>query len=408
MNTMFTVALREITSRLRKPSFYLTSLLMPLLVAAIFFGISVLNVNVVDNVDPGMPSEHPSQPSGYVDHADVIQAIPFDLHMFFIPYSSEAQAADALRTGTIESYFVVAADYVQSGHVERVVEQATLTSAGDSYVQAFEALLLANLAGDPALARRISHPLDLQTELVGATDAPRQDEQGVPFNVTSLVLGILLVFSIINGGGWLVQAVVEEKENRTIEVILTSVRPLHLMAGKLLGLGSLALLQLLFWIMLSGGALGIVAAVGISTLGGVPISVWLWMIVFFLLGFAFYGGLLMVLGAVGASMREVGQISGFMTLPVVAPLWFVQPLAESPNGTLAQVLSYIPFTAPLTMMLRLGVTSVPVWQIMLSVLSLLLAVVVTIWLAARIFRSSTLLSGTKPTPRAVWRAMRGV
>jgi ABC-2 type transport system permease protein len=406
MNNIVTVALREIVTRLRKPSFYLATLLMPLFVAAIFFGLSAFSGNLAGEIDADVLSQQPSRPSGYVDQAGIITSIPDQLHQFFIPYGSEREAAAAVRNGAIPNYFVVPADYLESGRVTRVSQQATFTSAIGPDARAFETLLRANLAGDAALAQRISNPLDLETELVGAPAAQPQHGQSVPFNGTSVVLGMLLLFSIINGGGWLVQAVVEEKENRTIEVVLTSVRPVYLMAGKLLGLGTVALLQLVFWIVMSGGLLGIAAAVGISTLSGVPVTAWLWMLAFFFLGFAFYGALMMGLGAVGASMREVQQISGFMTIPILSPLWFWGPITERPNGTLAQILSYIPFTAPLTMMLRMGATSVPAWQTLLSLGILALAVALAIWLAARLFRSSTLLTGAKPTPRALWQALR--
>jgi ABC-2 type transport system permease protein len=406
MNNIWTVALREIVTRLRKPSFYLTTLLMPLLVGVMVFALSAFNIDAAPQVGADVLAEEPAQPSGYVDQAEIITSVPFELHQFFIPYASETDAAAAVRNGAIGSYFVVPPDYLASGHVAKVSQQATFTGASGADVRVFEALLRANLAGDPALGQRIDRPLDLETEIVGAAQTQNSRDDGQDFNPTSIVLGFLLLFAIINGGGWLVQAVVEEKENRTIEVMLTSVRPLHLMTGKLLGLGAIALLQLLFWIIMSGGLLGIAAAVGVSLLTGVPISTWLWMIAFFFLGFAFYGAIMMALGAVGASMREVGQISGFMTVPILSPLWFWQAIAQSPNGVLAQVLSYIPFTAPLTMMLRIGETSVPVWQILLSLAVLALAVAGAIWVAARIFRSSTLLTGAKPTPRALWRAVR--
>ena len=127
---------------------------------------------------------------------------------------------------------------------------------------------------------------------------------------------------------------------------------------------------------------------------------------FFLLGFLLVGGLMMALGAVGASMRESGQISGFMTIPVVAPLWFAPAITENPNGLLGLVLSLFPITAPVTMTLRLVEGVVPLWQLLVSLGLLAIGVVGAVWLAARLFRGTSLLTGVRPTPRALWRAVR--
>jgi ABC-2 type transport system permease protein len=219
---------------------------------------------------------------------------------------------------------------------------------------------------------------------------------------------LLLAFAIINGGSWLVQAVAEEKENRTVEVVLTSVQPTQLMAGKLLGLGVVALVQLAIWFVLSGGALGAAVAVGVSLAAGVSPGLLLWAVLFFVLGFAFYGALMTAFGALGATVRESSQIAGFMTIPMLIPLYFFffGVFEDQPNGIAAQVLSYLPFTAPVTMVLRLGAGVVPLWQILLSIMLLVLSVAGAIWLSARVFRASTLLTGTKPSLRALLRVAR--
>ena len=111
----------------------------------------------------------------------------------------------------------------------------------------------------------------------------------------------------------------------------------------------------------------------------------------------------MAFGSLGATARESNQIAGFMTLPMLVPVWFFffGVFDDRPNGIAAQVLSYLPFTAPVTMVLRLGAGAVPAWQIVISVTLLVLSVMGSIWLAARVFRASTLLTGTKPTLRAL-------
>jgi ABC-2 type transport system permease protein len=201
--------------------------------------------------------------------------------------------------------------------------------------------------------------------------------------------------------------VAEEKENRTIELVLTSVQPWQVMAGKVLGLGALSLLQLLVWLVFGRGLLSVGAPADGLGGSGLSADVWLWMIVLFLLGFLLFGSIMAAVGAIGASVRESGQITGFLTLPLLLPLWFAPLIAQQPNSTLSLVLSLLPITAPVTMILRLSEGAVPAWQLALSLTLLVLAVVGAMALAARLFRATTLLTGAKPTPRVIWRALRG-
>jgi ABC-2 type transport system permease protein len=370
------------------------------------FGFSLINDEFSDDV---APEQSLTKPSGYVDQAGVITAVPDALRTFFTAYADEASATAAVRAGTIGSYFLIPQDYRATGQVVRIGEQATFTSGSAPDSRAFRAILRLNLVSDPLIAQRLDVPPDIDLTVIGATasdgEGDASDAEGSPFGL-SMGLGFLLALSIVNGGGWLVQAVSEEKENRTIEIILTSLRPLQLMAGKLLGLGAVALLQLVLWLALSRGVMGSSAGLGTFDVGSVPEQMWFWVVVFFLLGFLMFGGIMLSLGAVGATARETGQITGLLTLPVVAPLWFAAPISENPGGMLAMSLSFFPVTAPVTMTMRLAEGAVPLWQLLLSAALLLVCVLGAVFLAARLFRGSTLLTGARPTPRALWRALR--
>lgn len=402
MHNVFLVALREIRVMLRRSSFYVATLAIPVITGFLFFGSSLINRAFTDD-GPGGSSG--AKPVGLVDQAQVIRTTPTELHQFFMPYPDEQQAAAALRNGTIDSFFVIAPDYLASGQVTQVSQQVSLQGASGGSGP-LRSLLLANLVDDPALARRIDAPLELKAEIVGGSGTTTPADSS-PFEPDlSYALGFLLAFSILNGSGWLVQAVAEEKENRTIELLLTSIKPWQLMTGKLLGLGAMSLLQIVLWIGLSSTLLGTNTLVGGFDVGTLAPGVWGWMLVFFFLGFAFFGALMASLGAVGASIRESGQASSFLTLPMLMPLWFGAVITEQPNGTLAQVFSLIPFTAPVTMLMRLGQGEVALWGIVTSILAMSVSVIGAVWLAARLFRSTTLLTGVRPTPRAIWRALR--
>lgn len=403
MKTMLLIAWREMSVMLRRPSFYVTTLLIPLLTGVVFLGAQLFNDDASD--DAQLADLALSRPVGVVDQANVIQTIPGSVHQFIIPFDNEATAAAALRANAIGAYFVVAPDYLVTGNVQRISRQISFTSAGAADVRLIDALLRSNLVNDPALVQRLDAPLEIETELTDPARSTATDANGI--NVVAQSLAYLLGFAIVLGGGWLVQAVAEEKENRTIEIVLTSVQPWQVMTGKVLGLGAVSLLQLLAWVLLGRGLLG--AGPRLSGLDGAQpgIGFWLWMIALFLLGFLLFGSIMAAIGAVGASARESGQMTAFLTLPLLLPLWFAAVIAEQPNGMLALALSLFPITAPVTIILRLSEGAVPAWQLALSVALLIAAVVGALAMAARLFRATTLLTGVKPTPRVLWRALRG-
>ncbi len=319
MRDVLIVMRREIATMLRRSSFYVAALVAPLTIAAIVFGFAFLNAEFGDTTPAGAAR---AKPTGYVDRAGVVRGVPRELGAHFVAYATEEQARVALQAGTIASYFVVAPDYRATGRVVRVSPQVTFTSGSAPDTRAFETLLRASLAGDAQLARRLDQPLDLQMHVGGGrTGEARPPRPGLNQGI-SFALAMLLAFSIVNGGGWLVQAIAGEKENRTIEIILTSIHPWKLLAGKLLGLGAVSLLQLGVWIALGRALTGGGAPGAARSLGSADPAVWSWMIVFFLLGFLFVGAIMTMLGAVGASIRESGQISGLITLPIIAPVWF--------------------------------------------------------------------------------------
>jgi len=183
--------------------------------------------------------------------------------------------------------------------------------------------------------------------------------------------------------------------------------PMQLLAGKVLGQGAMGLLQVVVWLV-SGWALFNMAAGELPALGGVDLS----FIKILIVLFYFLGGFLLVacfqagLGAVSTNMREGPQYAAFFTLPMVAPLWFLSVFLETPNGNLAVVLSLIPITAPLSMVQRIAIAVVPWWQLGLSLIFLTLGILVTLWLASKIFRVNTLLAGTVPKPAELLRLLR--
>jgi ABC-2 type transport system permease protein len=216
------------------------------------------------------------------------------------------------------------------------------------------------------------------------------------------------MLGIFWGGGYLMQSVVQEKESRIVEIIISSVSPTPLLLGKILAMGLLALLQtgmLVGTFIFLGSQAGDV----FQSLGNIevaPDTVAL-MAVYFLLGFLLFGGLMACIGALSTTMREGQNLVPLVTLPAMIPFFLLVYFAEEPHSTVATALSIVPVTAPLSMIMRLAVSDVPAGELIISLGLLLLSVGFVIWLAGRLFRVNILLMGNMPRLRDVPRLIRG-
>ncbi len=190
--------------------------------------------------------------------------------------------------------------------------------------------------------------------------------------------------------------------------MLTTVRPMALLLGKILAAGLLALLQM---ITLAGTLLFIGSQLGdvFEALGDIEVSTRaiVTLAVYFLLGFLFFGGLMAAIGAMSTSLREAQNFVTIVTLPAAIPFFFLTIFAEEPNGTLAVILSLIPFTAPLAMVMRQAVVTVPTFQLVLGIALQMVAVAGAVWLAGRMFRVNMLLMGHMPRLRDIPKLIRG-
>jgi ABC-2 type transport system permease protein len=158
----------------------------------------------------------------------------------------------------------------------------------------------------------------------------------------------------------------------------------------------------------TGYALFNLASGELPSLSGVdlsPIKIFI-VILYFLGGFLLVASFQAGLGAVSTNMREGPQYAAFFTLPMVIPLWLINFFIETPNGNVAVILSLFPITAPLAMVQRIAIAVVPWWQLALSLVLLALGVIMTLWLASKLFRVNTLLAGTLPKLAELFRLLR--
>lgn len=331
----------------------------------------------------------------------------------FTPFDSLEEAKEAVVAERIRGIYHLPADYMTSGRVEIYRREGGVTSA-EMATDQFRRLLR-----DRMLAGRV--PEDIAARLESTMPERKQwviAETGEiePFNVVELiarfaipgVFAILLFISLMMTSGYLLQGTAIEKENKVIEVVLSSADPDELLMGKLLGLGGAGLLQVFVWssMILAGSFV----AAGVLALAGVPIP-WKMIgvgVVFFIATYLFVGSLILASGSIGGNLKESQQFSMVWTLLMVVPFFFMAILITEPNGTLAQVLTWIPFTSALTLLIRLTLEpeGVPWFQIIGAFAILLAATWVAIRMGARLFRVGLLLTGSRPKLREILRQAR--
>jgi ABC-2 type transport system permease protein len=420
MKKTLLVLKNEIITLLTRPSFWLVALGLPLVGAALFAGVGLINRNAAasQKVSQVFTSTQDTRPEGYVDLSGLIRQFPTgDLAGKvptviqvgkFIAYPSEAAALQALQAGRISAFYIVSRDYVQDGKIAYIRPDFNpLASSGD-LSDNFTWLLQVNLAGGDALfASLVNGPTKLED--VSLATAPQPDQKNALAVWTPYIITLLFYMLIIGSASLLLSNVSKEKENRIMEVLLTSVTPQQLLTGKILGLGVVGLGQTLLWfgtsyllLNLSGRTFNLPSNITL------PVSFLAWGLVFFVLGYAVYASLMAGLGALAPNLREASQATFVIMLPLMIPLFLSSSVfIEEPNGPIATVLSLFPLSAPVAMMARLSAGGVPGWQAPLAAALLALTAVLILRGVAGMFRAQALLSGQGFKLKAYFRALAG-
>ena len=314
-------------------------------------------------------------------------------------YADQPAAEAALRSKEVDQVLVIAADYLETGRLRRYARSSGLFSSSEErpIVRWLVRGLLAGQA-DSLRVERVVRPLreaQLFTLSREGEFELKDDRREMMDFMLPFMLGMLLSVCIVTGGQYLLQGVAEEKESRILESMLCMVSAEDLMFGKLIGLGGAGLTLAGIWIVM-GFSLSAPAAM-IAQLHPSPL-LGLAMLTFLLLGYTFYASLMTGIGAITNSMREAQQFAFMFTFMNFVPFIMMTSILGHPDGGVAVGLSLFPPTAPTAMMLRLAASgsSVPAWQIGLSLLLLASAAGLAVLAAARVFRIGLLMYGKTP------------
>ena len=304
-----------------------------------------------------------------------------------LPFPDEASGRAALAAKDISALYVLDEDYPVSGRVRLVAEKYPETETQND----MEDFLQENLTAGypPAIAERLLKGSVVQTVFseTGEVSDSQIVEAGFLWKMfVPMVFSILFVVIIGVTSGYMLNAVMDEKIDRTVEILLTSVTPIQLMIGKITGNLAIGLTQLLVWGGLPLLAVGVGAAY-LPNFAGMGFDANLMWISAGLvaLGVLQFSALLTILGSTVADSREAQQFSGLVSLVFTLPFFFYSKLMFEPTGTVAVVLSLLPFTAPISMPFRIAFSAVPTGEIVLAFVFSLLVTVGFLWLAGVAF-----------------------
>jgi ABC-2 type transport system permease protein len=403
MRKTFIVVRHEFFQVVRRKGFYLITLGLPFIA---FMGLLINDV--VKDMD-GEPQAPEVQTIGYVDKAGMFRAYTEQSSVTFIAYSDDDTALQAVLSGEIEEYFIIYENYLEDGVVERYTTEKELEVPAQTWYRIRDFMLNNLLASevDTQLLERAKHPLVMNSWYLDESGQVSEPPDELQVILLPYVFGLLFIMSIFMTSGYLMHSVTEEKENRIMEVLLSSVSVHQLLRGKILGLGAAGLIQIIIWLMTIMIFIRI-GSVNISALEDIefPARIVVFGIIYFILGYGLFSVIYSGLGAMSPNARESQQMVGIFVLPAVVPLMLLGVIGEHPEGVVAKALSFIPITAPTTVIMRLANISIPVWEIGLSIAILLGSIILGMWLVAKIFRAYLLMYGKRPSVMEVMRALR--
>lgn len=403
---------REYLENVRRKSFIVSTVLVPLLMTAFFvlpllFALFVpdrqYRVTVVDQVG-GVGAEVAAALTDSLKNGApkyVLQTIDAPGERFG---TERETGIAAVQRGEVDIVVAIPSSVLTDGKAEYVTQEARNFNIFERFTDVVsDAVVARRLAAegfDFARVATLTERVEMDMSRVSAAgDVEEKNflaEYGLVF-----VFVMILYMAIFSWGVTISRSIVEEKGSRVIEVLLSSLTPRDLMLGKLVGVGLAGMTQLSIWALVGLAMSGYAATSAFAMMSSfeIPPAVFGYLMLYFLLGFLLYSALFMTVGAACSTEQDAQQFQGLITLPMIVPLMTLMLLIQNPASTFAVVLSLIPLFAPMMMLARIILLEPPMWQILLSVALLLASIYLSIVFAARVFRVGILIYGKRPNLR---------
>ncbi|GAB4036162.1 ABC transporter permease [Spirosoma gilvum] len=426
MHTIFLIIKREYLVRVRKRSFIIMTILGPVLIFGFYAVIGWAAISSINQKKVAVVDESGRFVSKFKADNETV---------FSYPKQSLTNAKKTFVKQGYDALVYIPKDVIEYPKTVQIFAEKSVSLALQSNIERaigkeIETIKLEQAGITQKVIEDAKVNVDAQT--ISLSDAGEKSSNGIATTIISGFCALLIYISVLIYGTQVMRGVMEEKTNRIVEVIISSVKPFQLMLGKIIGVALVGLTQFLLWIALTAGLI----TVGSSVLGqketansamsarmngmpgqqdvqqkmaksknpvasimqaietlNIPLIITCFLF-YFLGGYLLYSALFGAIGAAVDSETETQQFMFPIMMPIIAAIAFAQIAVRDPDGPLAFWTSIIPFTSPVVMMVRVPF-GVPVWQLMLSMALLVLGFLGTTWIAARIYRVGILMYGKK-------------
>lgn len=413
-NKIFTIISFEFISRVKSKGFIISTILGPLFLIALI---------VIPTLVTALTMNETGKKIAVLDETGIIadKMIKEEPDVFSKSNKSVEELKSEVLKGNLDAFLFIPQNVFQTANVTVY----TPGGGGLGYLEKIE-----NIASSVVREKRLmdrgfdKSVIDLvesnvQVNSIKVTSEGTQKDYTEFFSVFGYILGFMIYMLMFAYGGIVMRGVINEKVNRIIEVINSSAKPMQIMMGKIFGIGAVGLLQVLVWLILgtivslaSGSLIPMFMNQpttnlpnGIQTptpalpfeIPPIPIGVIIGFLYFFLVGYFIYSSLFAAIGSAVDQEEDAAQLQTPVTMPLIIPLLFMPAILGNPDGTLAIVLSLFPFFSPIIMTARIAATSVPLWQIITSIVLTLATLYFCIWFASKVYRVGILMYGKKPS-----------
>lgn len=413
-----TVIAREYLQRVRTRSFVLSTLALPVIMLGIFVVPAIFGARSAASERTLALVDQSGRPDLAASVRVRLEGAGFRVEIVD-PETSEGRALEErLQEGQVAGALYLEPTTLLNGRAtwRGQTPPSTLRRVGmqQAVVQGAIERRLAESEDGPGLAALLAGG-GIEIERLDADDPDERERamgMAAGFAGAFLLYVVLLIY-----GSMVLRAVLEEKTGRIVEIVLSSMRPSQLMLGKILGVGAVGLTQLAIW----GGFGALAFGTGIPSMlpflpeGGLPVDlraflpgpqVFVFFAFCFLLGYFLYASLFAAVGAMCSTDEEAQQLQFPVIMLVIIPIVFLMPVLENPNSAMAVGLSLFPFFSPILMFARVAAGAAPLWEALLAIVGMIAALLVTAWIAGRIYRTGILMQGKRPTVPELWRWIR--
>ena len=407
MNQILKIMKWEFINRVKTKLFLITTFALPFLMgAAMYLPTILMDLEPEDKSKIGLvfDKEVESLVNRFQERCDAVLVTQDGSPQFlFIELDSEKESLDSVLSDHIEGYMVIPSTIIDTGEVRYFSQSLSNIKIYTSLRRILNQLVIEQRMLDQnidiSLVGQLSKKIEFETYEIDELGEASEGDELSSFLVPYLFLTILFM-TVFMSGQLLLRSVMEERTSRTIEILLSSVTPDEIMKGKILGLGALGMLQMVFYLIVG---LSITHYKGWASIEVLDIPYYL---IFFITGYLFYAAIYAAMGTFFTSEQEAQQSSGIISIVAVLPMVFASYFITNPGSTFTVGITYFPPLTPFMMIIRLGTGTVELDEIIYSTTLMVVSCWFMLKLSGKIFRTAILLYGKKITPKEVIKWVR--